>query len=81
MIRPLDGPGKQTVKTTRSLALFVVRLLRKPQGLDRHAPDYLLAESASIILKRARSRDPALRLTRDEGSLVLMTLKTVPIPP
>src|SRR5262245_13088137 len=49
------------------------------KGLDRHAPDYLRAESASVVLKWVRTRDPALRLTRDEGRIVLAALQTAPI--
>jgi predicted nucleic acid-binding protein len=49
------------------------------KGLDRHAPGYLLAESASVVLKRVRTRDPALRLTRDEARIVLAALQTAPI--
>jgi predicted nucleic acid-binding protein len=49
------------------------------RGLDRHAPDYLPAEAASVVLKRVRSRDEKLRLTLDEGRLVLAALKTSPI--
>jgi predicted nucleic acid-binding protein len=49
------------------------------KGLDRHAPDYLSAEAASVVLKRVRTRDPALRLTFDEGRMVLVALQTAPI--
>jgi predicted nucleic acid-binding protein len=49
------------------------------RGLDRHAPDYLLAEAASVVLKRVRSKDEKLRLTIDEGRMVLAALKTSPI--
>jgi hypothetical protein len=59
---------------------FSAEAKRSPgKGLDRHAPGYLLAESASVILKRVRTRDPALRLTRDEGRIVLTALQTSPI--
>ena len=47
--------------------------------MDRHAPDYLLAEAASVVLKRLRSRDTKLRLTVDEGRMVLAALKVSPI--
>ena len=49
------------------------------RGLDRHAPDYLSAEAASVVLKRIRSRDEKLRLTLGEGRMVLAALKTTPI--
>ncbi len=49
------------------------------KGLDRHAPDYLLAEAASVVLKRVRSRDAKLKLTFDEGCMVLAASKTAPI--
>jgi predicted nucleic acid-binding protein len=49
------------------------------KGIDRHAPDYLPAEAASVVLKRIRTRDPTRRLTRDEGHMVLAALKTAPI--
>jgi predicted nucleic acid-binding protein len=49
------------------------------RGLDRHAPDYLPAEAASVVLKRVRSKDEKLRLTLDEGRMVLAALKTSPI--
>jgi predicted nucleic acid-binding protein len=48
-------------------------------GLDRHAPDYLPAEAASVVLKRIRSRDVKLRLTRDEGRMVLAAVAVSPI--
>jgi predicted nucleic acid-binding protein len=51
--------------------------LRK--GFDRHAPDYLLAEAAIVLLKRVRSRDNKLRLTIDEGRMVQAALKVSPI--
>jgi predicted nucleic acid-binding protein len=49
------------------------------KGIDRHAPDYLPAEAASVALKRIRNRDPLLRLTPDEGRMVLAALKTAPV--
>jgi predicted nucleic acid-binding protein len=49
------------------------------KGIDRHAPDYLPVEAASVVLKRVRTRDPSLRLSHDEGSMVLAALKTVPV--
>ncbi len=49
------------------------------KGVDRHAPDYLLAEAASVVLKRLRSRDSKLRLSVDEGRIVLAALKVSPI--
>jgi predicted nucleic acid-binding protein len=49
------------------------------RGLDRHAPDYLLAEAASVVLKRVRTRDPKLRLTLDEGQMVIAASKVSPI--
>jgi len=49
------------------------------KGLDRHAPDYLPAESASVVLKRVRMRDVKLRLTLDEGRMVLAALNAAPI--
>jgi predicted nucleic acid-binding protein len=49
------------------------------KGLDRHAPDYLPAEAASVVLKRVRARDVKLRLTLDEGRMVLAALKASPI--
>jgi predicted nucleic acid-binding protein len=49
------------------------------KGLDRHAPDYLPAEAASVVLKRIRTRDAKLRLTLDEGRMVLAALKAAPI--
>jgi len=49
------------------------------KGLDRHAPDYLRAEAASVVLKRIRNRDVKLRLTLDEGRMVLAALKALPI--
>jgi predicted nucleic acid-binding protein len=49
------------------------------KGLDRHAPDYLLAEAASVVLKRVRSRDAKLKLTFNEARMVLAALKTAPI--
>jgi predicted nucleic acid-binding protein len=49
------------------------------KAIDRHAPDYLPAEAASVVLKRVRTRDPGLRLTPDEGGMVLAALKTAPI--
>ena len=48
-------------------------------GVDRHAPDYLLAEAASVVLKRVRSRDLKLRLTFDEGQMVIAASKASPI--
>jgi predicted nucleic acid-binding protein len=49
------------------------------KGIDRHAPDYLPAEAASVVLKRVRTRDPDLRLTHDEGRMVLAALWTAPV--
>jgi predicted nucleic acid-binding protein len=49
------------------------------RGVDRHAPDYLPAEAASVVLKRVRTKNPALRLTHDEGLLVLAALGTAPV--
>jgi predicted nucleic acid-binding protein len=49
------------------------------KGVDRHAPDYLLAEAASVVLKRLRSRDDKLRLSVDEGRIVLAAMKVSPI--
>jgi predicted nucleic acid-binding protein len=49
------------------------------KGLDRHAPDYLPVEAASVLLKRVRARDVKLRLTLDEGRLVLAALVAAPI--
>jgi predicted nucleic acid-binding protein len=49
------------------------------RGLDRHAPDYLLAEAASVVLKRIRTRDLKLRLSFDEGQLVIAASKVSPI--
>jgi predicted nucleic acid-binding protein len=49
------------------------------KGLDRHAPDDLPAEAASVVLKRVRSRDAKLKLSFDEARMVLAAMKTVPI--
>jgi predicted nucleic acid-binding protein len=49
------------------------------RGLDRHAPDYLPVEAASVVLKRVRTQDPNLRLTRDEGQMVLAAVQSAPI--
>jgi predicted nucleic acid-binding protein len=49
------------------------------KGVDRHAPDYLLAEAASVVLKRLRTRDVKLRLSDDEGRMVMAALKVSPI--
>ena len=49
------------------------------EGVDRHAPDYLLAEAASVVLKRVRSRDPKLRLTLNEGQMVIAATRVSPI--
>jgi predicted nucleic acid-binding protein len=48
-------------------------------GVDRHAPDYLLTEAASVVLKRVRSRDPKLRLTLIEGQMVIAASRLSPI--
>ena len=50
------------------------------RAIDRHAPDYLPAESASVVLKRVRTRDEGLRLTADEGHMVLAALQAAPDP-
>jgi predicted nucleic acid-binding protein len=47
--------------------------------IDRHAPDYLLSEAASVLLKRVRPRQARLRLARAEAHMVLAALKTAPI--
>ena len=60
-----------------TLSLEAKRYMGK--GLDRHAPDYLPAEAASVVLKRVRSRDTELKLTFDEARMVLAALKTTPI--
>ena len=60
-----------------SLSVEAKRYMGK--GLDRHAPDYLLAEAASVILKRVRSRDAKLKLNFDEARMVLAASKTAPI--
>ena len=44
-------------------------------GLDRHAPDLLPIEGAHALLKRARSSDPAVRLTIAEVLLVAEALR------
>ena len=49
------------------------------KGIDRHAPDYLPAEAASVVLKRVRTSDLGLRLTQGEGRMVLAALKTAPV--
>ena len=49
------------------------------KGIDRHAPDYLPAEAASVVLKRVRSRDAKLKLTFDEARMVPAAMKTTPI--
>ena len=49
------------------------------KGVDRHAPDYLLAEAASVVLKRLRTRDVKLRLSDNEGRMVMAVLKVSPI--
>jgi predicted nucleic acid-binding protein len=49
------------------------------KGVDRHAPDYLLVEAASVVLKRLRNRDVKLRLAVDEGQMVMAALRVSPI--
>lgn len=49
------------------------------KGLGRHAPGYRVAEAASVVLKRVRSRDAKLKLTFDEARMVLAAMKTMPI--
>jgi predicted nucleic acid-binding protein len=49
------------------------------RDIDRHAPDYLSAEAASVVLKRVRANDASLHLSRDEGEIVLAAMKTAPI--
>ena len=49
------------------------------KGADRHAPDYLLAEAASVVLKRLRSHNDKLRLSADEVRIVLAALIVSPI--
>jgi predicted nucleic acid-binding protein len=44
-------------------------------GLDRHAPDLLPIEGAHALLKRARSSDPAIRLTVAEVLLIAEALR------
>ena len=41
--------------------------------------DYLLAEAASVVLKRVRSRDPELHLTLNEGQMVIAATRVSPI--
>lgn len=48
-------------------------------GVDRHAPDYLLAEAASLVLKRVRSRDLKLRLTVNEAKMIIAASRVSPI--
>jgi predicted nucleic acid-binding protein len=49
------------------------------KGIDRHAPDYLPVEAGSVVLKRVRTRDPDLRLTLDEGWMLLAAIQSAPI--
>ncbi len=52
-----------------SFSIEAKRYLGK--GIDRHAPDYLPVEAASVVLKRVRTQDVKLRLSPTEAQMVL----------
>lgn len=87
MIRPLDGPGKQTVKTTRSLALFFVRLLRKPHGRRGKGPENSAEpESAMERLRRYLAKLEEIEQSRaialpPDAPVPVATLELPPEPP
>ena len=50
------------------------------KGIDRHAPDYLTIEGASVVLKRTRRKpDDPERLTPEQARMVTQALPLAPI--
>jgi predicted nucleic acid-binding protein len=61
-------------------ALRAEALLYLGPGVDRHAPDYLLAEAGGALLKRVRSTaDPARYLPPADAQAVLAAVEAAPV--